>query len=136
MFGKAISQRSEIKLDRFKYKKKFNTQQSSRNPNVQFLDVYYKSKIQKNRIRFIWIQIFSLGKGSMINPKRASLIVYLSIFFDNNSVWNPNCQNWNGREFRIQKVWISDLWAIGTTHQLSAIWTGHLHHKTTFKCIF
>jgi len=44
------------------------------------------------------------------------------------------CRNRNGREFGIQTVQISDVWAFGTTPQLSEIRTGHLHHNTTFKC--
>ena len=44
------------------------------------------------------------------------------------------CQNWNGREFQIQTVRISDVWAFGTTSQLSESRAGHLHHKRTFKC--
>ena len=33
----------------------------------------------------------------------------------------------------IQTVRISDVWAFGTTPQMSEIRTGHLHHNTTFK---
>ena len=45
------------------------------------------------------------------------------------NVWNPNCRNPNARGFRIQTVRTSDVWAFGTTPQLSKIQTCHPHHN-------